>query len=90
MRSNPRHRLAGYAWRKDPFSGILDPIRSQRFCSMLESLWSRCLIFSLDIMIVGSELQNTILSKLRRLEFDPDEVVSLASYTHCAPATDQA
>ena len=31
-----------------------------------------------------------ILGNLQRLGFRPDEIVLLASHTHCAPATDQA
>ena len=50
----------------------------------------RCLIFSFDLMIVGSELQNAILAKLQQLGFGPDEIVLLASHTHNSPATDQA
>jgi hypothetical protein len=41
-------------------------------------------------MIVGSELQDLILSKLQRLGYGPNEVVLLASHTHYAPATDHA
>jgi hypothetical protein len=81
-------RLAGYASRQAPVSTILDPIEIS--VVMLESTGHRCLIFSFDLMIVGSELQNTIFCKLQRLGFRPDEVVLLASHTHCAPATDQA
>ncbi len=33
---------------------------------------------------------DAILCKLRPLGFRPDEVILLASHTHCAPATDQA
>jgi hypothetical protein len=74
--------------RKAPVTTILDPIEISVI--LLECAAQRCLIFSLDLMIVGSELQNAILSKLERLGFGPDEVVLLASHTHTAPATDQA
>ena len=81
-------RLAGYASRKAAVSAILDPIEIS--VVLLECSGHRCLIFSFDLMIVGSELQNMILVKLQRLAFRPDEVVLLASHTHGAPATDQA
>jgi hypothetical protein len=74
--------------RKAPVTTILDPIEISAV--LLECAGHRCLIFSFDIMIVGSELQNTILCKLQRLGFKPDETVLLASHTHYAPATDQA
>jgi hypothetical protein len=81
-------RLAGYALRKAPVSTILDPIEIS--VVLLECSGHRCLIFSFDLMIVGSELQNSILSKLQRQGFRPDEIMLLASHTHYAPATDQA
>ena len=57
---------------------------------LLEDAPRRCLIFSFDLMIVGSELENMILARLNRLGFVPGEIMLLASHTHCAPATDQA
>jgi hypothetical protein len=81
-------RLAGYAARKAPVSKILDPIEIS--VVLLECSRHRCLIFSFDLMIVGFELQNKIFSRLRQQGFRADEVVLLASHTHCAPATDQA
>jgi hypothetical protein len=81
-------RLAGYASRKAPASTILDPIEVS--VVLMECSGQRCLIFSFDLMIVGSELQEMIHSKLRRQGYSPDEIVLLASHTHCAPATDQA
>jgi hypothetical protein len=74
--------------RKAPVTTILDPIEISAV--LLECAAQRCLIFSFDLMIVGSELQNAILAKLQRLGFAPDEVMLLASHTHTAPATDQA
>jgi hypothetical protein len=81
-------RLAGYALRKAPTSTVLDPIEISAV--LLECSAHRCLIFSFDLMIVGSELQNMILFRLQRLGFRPDEIILLASHTHNAPATDQA
>lgn len=81
-------RLAGYASRKDPVTTILDPIEISAV--LLECSGQRCLMFSFDLMIVGSELQNLILGKLQQMGFRPNEVVLLASHTHGAPATDQA
>jgi hypothetical protein len=81
-------RLAGYASRKDPVATILDPLEIS--VVLLECSGQRCLIFSFDLMIVGSELQKLILGRLQRMGFGPDEVVLLASHTHGAPATDQA
>jgi hypothetical protein len=81
-------RLAGYASRKAAVSTVLDPIEVSAL--LLECAAQRCLIFSFDLMIVGSELQNGILARLHRLGFRSDEVVLLASHTHGAPATDQA
>ena len=74
--------------RKAPVTTILD--RLEISAVLLECAAQRCLIFSFDLMIVGSELQNAILAKLERLGFAPDEVMLLASHTHTAPATDQA
>jgi hypothetical protein len=81
-------RLAGYALRTAAVSTILDPIEISAI--LLESSEGRCLIFSFDLMIVGSELQEIILDRLQRQGIGPDEVVLLASHTHNAPATDQA
>lgn len=81
-------RLAGYASRLAPVSTVLDPIEVS--VVLLESGAQRCLIFSFDLMIVGSELQTMILARLWPLGFGPDQVVLLASHTHYAPATDQA
>ena len=87
----PRHhpvRLAGYASRQAPVALVLDPIEIS--VVLLEGAARRCLIFSFDLMIVGSELQDMIRARLRPLGFEPDEIVLLASHTHNAPATDQA
>ena len=81
-------RLAGYASRTTPVSEILDGIEVSAI--LLEDAARHCVIFSFDLMIVGSELQDMIHSRLERLGFAPDEVVLLASHTHYAPATDQA
>ena len=81
-------RLAGFASRTAPVSTILDPIEISAL--LLEGAERRCLIFSFDLMIVGSELQDLILAKLRELGFGADEMVLLASHTHSAPATDRA
>jgi hypothetical protein len=81
-------RLAGYASRKSPVSTILDPIEISAL--LLECAGRRCLLFSFDLMIVGLELQDILLPRLQCMGFRPDEVVLLASHTHCAPATDRA
>jgi hypothetical protein len=81
-------RLAGYALRKGPVSKVLDPIEIS--VVLLECSERRCLVFSFDLMTVGSELQNKILDRLKPLGFRPDQVILLASHTHNAPATDQA
>lgn len=81
-------RLAGYASREAAVSTILDPVEIS--VVLLECSGRRCLVFSFDLMIVGSELQDLILAKLQRMGFRRDEVVLLASHTHGAPATDQA
>jgi hypothetical protein len=81
-------RLAGYVSRTAPTSSILDAIEISAL--LLEASGNRCLIFSFDLLVVGSELQAAILSRLHRLGFGPDEVVLLATHTHCAPATDGA
>src|SRR4051812_16454232 len=86
-RDRPVH-LAGYALRRAPAWEILDPIELSAI--LLECAEGRCLLFSFDLMIVGSELQDMILSKLEHEGFSVDEVVLLASHTHNAPATDQA
>ena len=86
----PRDRpvwLAGYAFDA-PISTVLDPIEISAL--LLECGGQRCLIFSFDLMLVGTELQNLIHSRLEPLGFAPDEMVHLASHTHNAPATDQA
>jgi hypothetical protein len=87
----PRDRpvwLGGYAARKAPTSRVLDPIEISAV--LLECPGRRCLIFSFDLMIVGSELQDMLLARLEPQGFGPDEIVSLASHTHYAPATDHA
>ncbi len=81
-------RLAGYARRTEPVSTILDPIEISAI--LLESGGKRCLIFSFDLMIVGSELQQLIHANLARHGFSPAEILLLASHTHFAPATDRA
>jgi hypothetical protein len=81
-------RLAGYASRTQPVSTILDPIEISAV--LLECPGVRCLIFSFDLMVVGSELQEMILARLARHGFQPNEIVLLASHTHFAPATDAA
>ena len=87
----PRNRavpLAGFAGRQTPVSTILDPIEITAL--LLECDDRRCLIFSFDLMMVGSELHEMTLSRLGSLGFRSDEVMMLASHTHCAPATDRA
>jgi len=81
-------RLAGYASRRAPASGILDPIEISAL--LLECGETRCLIFSFDLMIVGSELVGMIRSKLLPRGFEAADIVLLASHTHTAPATDRA
>jgi hypothetical protein len=81
-------RLAGYASRTKPVSTVLDPIEISAV--LLECPGVRSLIFSFDLMIVGSELQSMVLARLARHGFQPREIVLLASHTHFAPATDQA
>jgi len=81
-------RLAGHALRDARVSTVLDPIEISAL--LLECGGARCLILSFDLMLVGTELQNLMLTRLERLGFRPDQVVHLASHTHNAPATDQA
>jgi hypothetical protein len=81
-------RLAGYASRRTPATHILDPIEISAL--LLECGETRCLIFSFDLMIVGSELADMIRSKLRPRGFEAPDIVLLASHTHTAPATDRA
>src|SRR5690349_20961787 len=81
-------RLAGYASRQTPVSTILDDIEITAL--LLEGGGRRCLILSFDLMIVGRELADLIQSRLHALGFRTDEVMMLASHTHCAPATDSA
>jgi hypothetical protein len=81
-------RLAGYASRQTPVSTILDNIEIAAL--LLEGGGRRCLILSFDLMIVGRELADLIQSRLHPLGFRTDEVMMLASHTHCAPATDSA
>jgi hypothetical protein len=81
-------RLAGYASRTEPVSTILDAIEISAL--LLESAGVRCLMFSFDLMIVGSELQDMIVARLASHGFKSSEIVLLASHTHFAPATDRA
>jgi hypothetical protein len=81
-------RLAGYAARTAPVSIILDPIEISGL--LLEGDSARCILFSFDLMIVGSELQEMILTRLAGHGFKPAEIMLLASHTHFAPATDTA
>jgi hypothetical protein len=81
-------RLAGYASRREPVSAVLDSIEISAV--WLESPAQRCLIFSFDLMIVGSELKSAVEARLADHGFRPGEIVLLASHTHFAPATDRA
>ena len=81
-------RLAGYAARTRPVSTVLDAIEISAV--LLEAGDRRCLIFSFDLMIVGSELQEAIHAGLAVHGFAPAEIMLLASHTHFAPATDRA
>jgi hypothetical protein len=81
-------RLAGYAARQTPVSAVLDTIEIAAL--LLEGGGSRCLMLAFDLMIVGAELVDLIQSRLGQLGFRPNEVMMLASHTHCAPATDSA
>lgn len=81
-------RLAGYASRETPVATVLDPIEIAAL--LLESNSRRCLILGFDLMIVGAELAELIQARLGQLGFRRDEVMMLASHTHCAPATDSA
>jgi hypothetical protein len=81
-------RLAGYASRQTPVSAVLDGIEIAAL--LLEDGDRRCLMLAFDLMIVGAELADMIESRLGRLGFRSDEVMMLASHTHCAPATDSA
>jgi hypothetical protein len=81
-------RLAGYASRQRPVSAVLDTIEIAAL--LLEGGGRRCLMLAFDLMIVGAELADLIQSQLGQLGFRPDEVMMLASHTHCAPATDLA
>jgi hypothetical protein len=80
-------RLAGYASRR-PAVRVLDPLELSAL--LLECGETRCLIFSFDLMIVGSELTDAIRSKLLPFGFEAAEILLLASHTHSAPATDRA
>jgi hypothetical protein len=87
----PRDRpvsLAGYAARQAPASTILDPIEISAL--LLECEGQRCLMLSFDLMLVGSTLEQRILSRLAQHGFERGEVVLFASHSHSAPATDQA
>src|ERR1700750_2325604 len=81
-------RLAGYASRQAPIAAVLDTIEIAAL--LLEGNGRRCLILGFDLMIVGAELAGLIQSRLGQIGFRPDEVMMLASHTHCAPATDLA
>jgi hypothetical protein len=81
-------RLAGFASRQTPVSAVLDPIEISAL--LLEGGGRRCLIVGFDLMIVGAELVGLIHARLANLGFRPNEVMMLASHTHCAPATDLA
>src|ERR1700690_2415757 len=79
-------RLAGYALRDAAVSTVLDPIEISAL--LLECGGERCLIFSFDLMLVGTELQNLILSRLAPPGFGPGQMRWLALHTHNAPASD--
>ncbi len=81
-------RLAGYASRRAPAARVLDPIEISAL--LLECDGHSCLIFSFDLMIVGSELADMIREKLRDRGFEADDILLLASHTHSAQATDRA
>ena len=81
-------RLAGYEVRKKPVTTILDQIEVSAV--LLEAGSRHCLIFSFDLMVVGSELQRLIHARLAAHGFAPAEIMLLASHTHFAPATNRA
>ena len=81
-------RLAGYAARQASVSTVLDPIEISAV--LLEAGGRRCVIFSFDLMVVGSELQQAIVAALAPHGFATGEIMLLASHTHFAPATDLA
>ena len=81
-------RLAGYPGRTNPCSDILDPIEVGAV--LFEDPGRRILLLSFDLLQVGSELQDLIVSKLEKRGFVRDEIVLQASHTHSAPATDKA
>ncbi len=81
-------RLAGFAARERPVSEVLDGIEISAL--LLEGGARRCLMLAFDLMIVGKELADLVHSRLGKLGFRTDEVMMLASHTHCAPATDLA
>jgi hypothetical protein len=81
-------RLAGFASRQTPVSTVLDSIEIAAL--LLEGGGRRCLILNFDLMIVGAELADMVESRLGEIGFRSDEVMMLASHTHCAPATDSA
>ena len=70
-------RLAGYVARQAPTATVLDRIEISAV--LLECGERRCLIFSFDLMIVGSELEKLILARLAPHGFRPSEVTPLAN-----------
>ena len=81
-------RLAGYASRTSTRSRP-SSTRSRFRAVLLECGGQRCLIFSFDLMIVGSELQTSILARLQRLGFEPDEV-DAAGVAHARRSRDRS
>lgn len=81
-------RLAGYPSRTAPCADILDPIEVGAV--LFEGPGRRILLLSFDLLQVGSELQDLVVSKLAKRGFERDEIVLQATHTHGAPATDNA
>ncbi len=81
-------RLAGYPSRTALCADILDPIEVGAI--LFEGPGRRALLLSFDLLQVGSELQNLVVSKLEKRGFGRDEIVLQATHTHGAPATDKA
>jgi hypothetical protein len=81
-------RLAGYPLRTAPCADVLDPI--EMGAVLFESSDRRILLLSFDLLQVGSELQDLVVSKLEKRGFGRNEIVLQATHTHGAPATDKA
>ncbi len=77
--------LVGYAARINPSLGTLDPLFATFL--LLEGGDKKALLLSFDLLAVGKDLKKKLHHFLKELGFSAEEIFSIATHTHSAPAT---